>query len=87
MVLDLLPCPADLRKLGIQNSKLTIANMTSQYLCRISLANDEALKEITFIEGNEVCFIDRVLVHKPEQVRGDRCQRVEMIYNNIVYYS
>ncbi|AOT71302.1 recombinase family protein [Geosporobacter ferrireducens] len=28
-------------------------------------------------------FIDRIIVHEPEQARGDRRQKVETIYNNI----
>lgn len=28
-------------------------------------------------------FIDRIIVHEPEQARGDRRQKVEIIYNNI----
>lgn len=28
-------------------------------------------------------FIDRIIVHEPEQERGDRRQKVEIIYNNI----
>ena len=28
-------------------------------------------------------FIDRIIVHEPEQTRGDRRQKVEIIYNNI----
>lgn len=28
-------------------------------------------------------FIDRIIVHEPEQARGDRGQKVEIINNNI----
>ena len=28
-------------------------------------------------------FIDRIIAHEPEQARGDRRQKVEIIYNNI----
>ncbi len=28
-------------------------------------------------------FIDRIIIHEPEQARGDRRQKVEIIYNNI----
>ena len=28
-------------------------------------------------------FIDRIIVHEPEQARGNRRQKVEIIYNNI----
>ena len=28
-------------------------------------------------------FIDRIIVHEPEQARGDRRQKVEIIYNNV----
>lgn len=28
-------------------------------------------------------FIDRIIVHEPEQARGDRRQKVEIINNNI----
>jgi hypothetical protein len=28
-------------------------------------------------------FIDRIIVHEPEQARGDRRQKIEIIYNNI----
>lgn len=49
-----LPCPADLRKFGSQNSKLTIANMTGKYLCRISFGKDERLKEMTLAVHQEM---------------------------------
>lgn len=49
-----LPCPADLRKFGTQNGKLTIANMTGKYLCRISLNKDVGLKEITLAVHREM---------------------------------
>ncbi|SNT04394.1 Uncharacterized protein, contains a NRPS condensation (elongation) domain [Anaerovirgula multivorans] len=50
----ILPCPADLRKFGTQNRKLTIANMTGKYLCRISLGKDERLKEMTLAVHQEM---------------------------------
>jgi hypothetical protein len=28
-------------------------------------------------------FIDKIIIHEPEQARGNRRQRVEIIYNNI----
>jgi hypothetical protein len=28
-------------------------------------------------------FIDRIIIHDPEQARGNRRQKVEIIYNNI----
>jgi len=28
-------------------------------------------------------FIDRIIIHDPEQARGNRIQKVEIIYNNI----
>jgi NRPS condensation-like uncharacterized protein len=50
----ILPCPADLRKFGTQNDKLTIANMSGKYLCHISLAKEEQLKEITLAVHQEM---------------------------------
>lgn len=50
----ILPCPADLRKFHTQNGKLTIANMTGKYLCRISLAKDDGLKNITLAVHQEM---------------------------------
>jgi NRPS condensation-like uncharacterized protein len=50
----ILPCPADLRRFGTQNDKLTIANMSGKYLCRISLAKNEELKEITLAVHQEM---------------------------------
>lgn len=50
----ILPCPVDLRKFGTQNDKLTIANMSGKYLCRISLAKEEQLKEITLAIHQEM---------------------------------
>jgi hypothetical protein len=28
-------------------------------------------------------FIDRIIIHDPEQARGNRQQKVEIVYNNI----
>jgi len=28
-------------------------------------------------------FIDRIIVYEPEQARGDRRQKIEIIYNNV----
>ncbi len=28
-------------------------------------------------------FIEKIIIYAPEQARGDRCQKVEIIYNNI----
>lgn len=50
----ILPCPADLRKFSTQNGKLTIANMTGKYLCRISLSKDDGLKEIILAVHQEM---------------------------------
>lgn len=50
----ILPCPADLRKFVTKNGKLTIANMTGKYLCPISLAKGDGLKEITLAVHQEM---------------------------------
>lgn len=50
----ILPCPADLRKFDVQNGTLTVANMTGKYLCPISLAKDDGLKEITLAVHQEM---------------------------------
>nr|WP_242823007.1 DUF4368 domain-containing protein [Syntrophobotulus glycolicus] len=39
------------------------------------------IKELTPAIVHE--FIDRIIVHEPEQARGDRRQKVEIIYNNV----
>lgn len=50
----ILPCPADLRKFHTPKSKLTIANLTGKYLCRISPAKDDGLEQITLAIHQEM---------------------------------
>lgn len=50
----ILPCPVDLRKFGGQNGRMTVANMIGKYLCRISLAKDNELKEIILAVHQEM---------------------------------
>lgn len=50
----ILPCPADLRKYDRRNGNLTIANMTGKYLCHISLAKENRLREIALAVHKEM---------------------------------
>lgn len=50
----ILSCPADLRKFRTPDGKLAIANMTGKYLCRISLAKDDGLREIALAVHQEM---------------------------------
>ncbi|AIQ21325.1 hypothetical protein H70357_35035 [Paenibacillus sp. FSL H7-0357] len=67
----ILTCPANLRKFSTLNGKLTIANMTGKYLCRISLAKDEELKETILAVHQEMerqkshydCFHSILFLH------------------------
>lgn len=47
-------CPADLRRFRNPFVRLTIANMTGNYLCRIPLSNLKGLKDITLAVNQEM---------------------------------
>ncbi|MCL6459810.1 MAG: hypothetical protein K6T85_17590 [Gorillibacterium sp.] len=44
-----IPCPADLRKYDRQNNKLTIANMTGKYLCRVPLVRENGIAKTALV--------------------------------------
>lgn len=50
----ILPCPADLRKFGGRNDRLTIANLTGKFFCRISSVKETGLRETALAVHQEM---------------------------------
>lgn len=61
--------------------RLSIADVLALHNIKNVVRRYTEIEELTQTIVHE--FIDRIIVHEPEQARGDRRQKVGIIYNNI----